>query len=176
MMRLCAALAILASTAVADGPRGKTIQNAHVVYDVGGARAELWTRDTHAHLKREALEIFWDLAGERRLVLKSGRTLDEPIAFAHELQPEELFPRGVKLRRAGRKKLLGRACVQLRFQQPTVDGKARSTWCVWKGVPLQLVYEETSCRRRGHCKKHVTRWKARSLELGRVGDADLTRR
>jgi hypothetical protein len=153
--------------------------NAHVVYRLQpAARAELWLMPGRAHLKMPALEIFWDLAKERRLDLFDGRSRDEPISFGRILQANELFPRGWGLPRHGQRRILGRSCLVYAHQQevPKPDGSEKSSfsWCVWRGVPLAFDYALNVCH--GHrCTRTTTRWKAVELTVGAVKDAEVAR-
>jgi len=164
-------LLLWSSVALADG-----IPNAHVVYDVNGARWELWASGTRAHLRGPSDETFYDLEKERRVDLKNGRARDEPLVFGHQVRRDELFPRGVKLKRAGKKKLLGKSCDVVRYDQKLDDATVVTTWCMWNQLPLSMEYQESACKRGGKCTHEKAQWKATSLELGAANESNLARK
>jgi hypothetical protein len=160
--------------------------NARVVFEMKQdkavpARWQLWTAPDRAHLKAPDREIFWDLSKERRVDQRSGRTRDEPIVFNKLVRPDELFPRGLKLKALPASKILGRKCQMKRYEQMafTRSGatrRAKLTWCVWKGLPIGLEYAETVCHPQSrHCANSTLLLKAIEIAMGAAKDADLNR-
>jgi hypothetical protein len=177
-----AALLLFLSVAHAE----EKTPNARVVFEVKQegsppARWQLWTAPDRAHLKAPNHEIFWDLTKERRVDVRGTRSRDEPIVFGKQLRADELFPRGVKLKKLAPSKILGRSCQMVRHEQSdiTVTGgtrKARLTWCVWKGLPIGLEYTESVCHKHlPRCVNETVLWKAVEIALDAAKPGDLNR-